>query len=133
VIVAPQNILIVDDDSDIREAVADALVHEGHQVQMAANGREALDWLKGVPLSQPLPGLILLDLMMPILDGRGFLRELRKLNRLALIPVFVFSAHDDAIDVAAALKTAGFLRKPLRMDDLLGVVQTAATNSARSA
>jgi DNA-binding response OmpR family regulator len=132
-VIVPRNILIVDDDADIREAVADALVYDGHRVQMAANGREALDRLKQVPLREPLPDLILLDLMMPILDGRGFLRELRSLNRLAFIPVLLFSAHEDARDVAAALKTAGYVKKPLRMDDLLGLVRTSATRSARPA
>jgi DNA-binding response OmpR family regulator len=120
------NILIVDDDADIREAVADALTYAGHEVEMAGNGREALDWLEAVPVGGRLPGLILLDLMMPVMDGRAFIRELQKLNRLAAIPILLFTAHDDGKDIASVLNAVGYLQKPLRMNDLLGVVDQAA-------
>jgi two-component system response regulator MprA len=120
------NILIVDDDADIREAVADALGYAGHEVELAGNGREALDWLEAVPVGARLPDLILLDLMMPVMDGRAFIRELKQRHRLAGIRILVFTANDDAEDVAAVLNAVGYLQKPLRMNDLLGIVHQAA-------
>lgn len=121
----PSCILVVDDDSDIREAVAEALAQEGHAVETAANGREAMDLLSAVAAREQLPDLILLDLRMPVLDGAGFMQELHERERLAAIPVFVLSAEDDVREVAGALCAAGYVRKPMRMKDVLGVVQAS--------
>jgi CheY-like chemotaxis protein len=117
-------IMVVDDDADIRETVADVLQDEGYAVELAANGREVLEHLQA---STRLPDLILLDLMMPELDGWGVLAELEKTPRLASIPVVVFSAYarDDAS--VAALKVRGFVRKPLRLEDLLDVIARSSS------
>jgi DNA-binding response OmpR family regulator len=64
---------------------------------------------------------------MPVLDGRGFIREVRARSRLAGIPIFVFSAHENAEDLATVLNVAGYLKKPLRMEDLLAVIQTVVS------
>lgn len=116
-------VLVVDDDSDIRETIAEVLSDEGYPVELASNGREALDVLGA---ARAKPGLILLDLMMPELDGWGFMAELEKLPVLAAIPVIVFSAHSVNPEAVGALKVCGFLRKPLRLHELLELVGRCA-------
>jgi CheY-like chemotaxis protein len=116
-------ILVVDDDADIRSTIADILGDAGYTVQAAANGREALDLLK----TSPLPALILLDLMMPELDGWGFMAALQQeLPTLATIPVVIFSAHGDAGAAASSLEVVGFVKKPIRLDELLAAVERCA-------
>jgi CheY-like chemotaxis protein len=117
-------IMVVDDDADIRETVADVLQDEGYSVEVAANGREVLEQLHG---STRLPDLILLDLMMPELDGWGVLAELEKTPRFASVPVVVFSAYASDDAAVAALKVRGFVRKPLRLEDLLAVVARSSS------
>jgi CheY-like chemotaxis protein len=113
-------ILVVDDDADIRSTIADILGDAGYAVQAAANGREALDLLK----TSPVPALILLDLMMPELDGWGFMAALQhELPELATIPVVIFSAHGDAGVAASSLEVVGFVKKPIRLDELLAAVE----------
>jgi CheY-like chemotaxis protein len=116
-------VLVVDDDPDIRDTVAEVLSEEGYSVQLAGNGREALGILGAI---QAKPGLILLDLMMPELDGWGFMAEVEKLPALAAIPVIVFSAHSVNPEAVGALKLCGFLRKPLRLHELLELVGRCA-------
>ncbi len=112
-------ILLVEDDVDIRIDLADLLRAEGYDVVTAANGKEALDWLHedGHRVS-----LILLDLMMPVMNGWDF--RARQLEEPALlsIPVVLLSGAGDVARHASALKTAGYLIKPLRLDSLLRVV-----------
>jgi CheY-like chemotaxis protein len=116
-------ILVVDDDADIRSTIVDILGDAGYTVQAAANGREALDLLK----TSPLPALILLDLMMPELDGWGFMAALQQeLPELATIPVVIFSAHGDAGVAASSLEVVGFVKKPIRLDELLAAVERCA-------
>jgi two-component system response regulator MprA len=114
-----RSILLVDDDADIRESVRDVLVAEGHEVNTAVHGREALRLLREHELR---PDLILLDLMMPEMDGWTFRAEQRKDGRLASIPVVVFTAHATPATVAKQLDALGYLRKPLWLDDLLAVI-----------
>lgn len=116
-------VLVVDDDPDIRDTIADVLGDEGYPVELASNGREALDVLG---TGEAKPGLILLDLMMPELDGWGFMAEVEKVPRLAAIPVIVFSAHSVNAEAVSALKVRGFLRKPLRLHELLELVGRCA-------
>lgn len=116
-------VLVVDDDADIREAVADVLTDEGYPVEMASNGREALDSLSSGEFK---PNLILLDLMMPELDGWGLMSELEKRPGLSEIPIIVFSAQGVPPDTIARLRVCGFLRKPLRLQDLLDLVGRCA-------
>jgi CheY-like chemotaxis protein len=114
-----RSILVVDDDPDIREAISSALSDEGYQVTGASNGREALAQLRG----QTRPSLILLDMMMPEMDGWRFRLELKKLPELASIPVVILSAHGNVRDAALALGAADYLRKPLRLDSLLEIAE----------
>jgi CheY-like chemotaxis protein len=113
----PRDVLIVDDDELIRTTIAQILRFEGYTVAAAANGAEALRLMRG----SAAPRLILLDLMMPVMNGWQLHHELRRDPALADIPVAVISAvvpyrERDSIDLFA------FLKKPVNIDDLLGVV-----------
>jgi CheY-like chemotaxis protein len=112
-------ILVVDDDRDIRDSLIELLQEHGYRAAGAANGREALALLGTTPHS---PCLILLDLMMPVMDGRGFREEQLKNPAWAQIPVIVISAYSDAQAQARALDLE-CLRKPLAMRLLIEVVQ----------
>ncbi len=111
-------ILIVEDDPDIREALRDALEPEGYTVRTAENGQEALDTLAGSPR---LPNLILLDLMMPVLDGWRFLKARAERPTWKEIPVVVTSSV--APDERKALDVTGYMRKPIRLLELLALVE----------
>ena len=113
------SILIVDDDPDIRTSLTEILDGEGYRVAGVRNGREALDYLG----RRTLPSLILLDMMMPEMDGWLFRREQQKLPQLASIPVVIVSAHGDVRDAALVLGAADYLRKPLRVDSLLEIAE----------
>ena len=110
-------ILIVEDDADLREMMAQLLLLEGFNAQTVANGREALDYLR----TTERPELILLDLMMPVMDGWEFRREQQRDPKLAAVPVIVLSALDQTRvgDIGAA----AFLKKPLDFDRLLELVR----------
>ncbi|HWX35745.1 MAG TPA: response regulator, partial [Steroidobacteraceae bacterium] len=85
-------ILVVEDERGQREALAEVLSRLGYEVQCAANGSEALELMRH---SESLPGLILLDLMMPVMDGWEFRAQQRKDRALADVPVVVLSALGD--------------------------------------
>ena len=108
-------VLVVDDDPDIRETLRFVLEAAGYSVYLAANGKEALDLLLE---TEPLPGLILLDLMMPIMSGDEMLLALRAIHSLAAIPVTIVTASVTAMPREAS----GLLRKPVDLDALLDVV-----------
>ena len=111
--------LVVDDDRDIRDVLTDALEAEGYRVVTAADGQEALDWLrKGIAR----PCVVLLDLMMPRLDGIQFRTETLKDPELAALPVVVLSADPTIINTARSLNFAGSLRKPVALEALLAAV-----------
>lgn len=112
-------VLVVEDDEDIREAVAESLEEAGYGVWLASNGAIAIDELRA---SADLPCLILLDLMMPMMDGAQFLQEMRQDPRLSSLPVVVVTADGNAIAKAAALGTHAGLKKPIQLDDLLSTV-----------
>ena len=114
-----RQILIVDDDEDVRDAVADVLVDEGYGVTGVSSGREALQHLQ----DHVLPSLILLDMMMPEMDGWLLRQELKKSPDLASIPIVILSGHGDVRDAALALGAVDYLRKPLRMDSLLEIAE----------
>jgi len=113
-------ILIVEDDGDIREDLADILRNEGYEVLTASNGQEACDRLRS---PSALPDLILLDLMMPIMDGWQFRAEQLKDASLAQIPVIVLSGAVDVRKEAAALGAAGYASKPFKLDVLLSMIR----------
>jgi CheY-like chemotaxis protein len=110
-------VLIVEDDADLRDMMAQLLRLEGLNAVTAANGREALDYLRG----HPPPNVILLDLMMPVMDGWQFRREQQRDAQLAGVPVIVLSALDQTR--ATDVPMNAFLKKPLDFDRLLELVR----------
>ena len=113
-----RNILLVEDDLDVRETTTEILQDAGYRVIPAAHGEEALVYLRQ---TRELPGLILLDLMMPIMDGWQFRAEQEKDARLAEIPVVVMSAVAAGQEKARPIRPAAYLPKPVELDDLLEV------------
>ena len=113
------SILLVEDDFDLRDALIPILEYEGHQVVGAANGREALDRLR----TGAKPSLILLDLMMPVMNGTEFRSEQLRDPALASIPVVVVSADPAARSKAKVMGAVGCIEKPLDIDALLSQVR----------
>lgn len=114
----PHRVLIVDDDLDIRTDLAALLEDEGFQVDTANDGLQALDYLQSaVP-----PCLILLDLMMPKLDGWQLRLEMLKNAALAAIPVVLFSGVGNIEQEAEALGAAAYVAKPFKLTMLLDVI-----------
>jgi CheY-like chemotaxis protein len=117
---APTRVLVVEDDVDIRETVAELLVEEGYAVQTAESGKDALEQLHQM---SALPDVILLDLMMPIMDGWTFYGELQNHAPLAALPIVVISADSNVHEKSARIKPVAWLRKPVGIDELLAVVE----------
>lgn len=105
--------LVVDDDAGIRESLEEVLRDAGYEVAVAADGRQALGMLS------PRPALLLVDLMMPELDGWELIDELTRTAPLADIPVCVLSA----IASHAPPKASAVLTKPVDLDELLATVE----------
>src|SRR5579859_4191713 len=111
-------VLVVDDDREIRVALMEALEEHGYTALGAANGRDALEQLEKAGQRQ-LPCLIVLDLMMPVMDGRSFREEQLRKPEFAAIPEVVLSAYQDVAKQAAELQVAEHLQKPLDVADLI--------------
>jgi CheY-like chemotaxis protein len=122
---APHQILVVEDEEMIRDSIVEFLEDNGYQGVGAADGQEALNKLAA---ADRLPCLILLDLMMPVMDGRSFREHQLQTPLLADIPVVVFSAYRNVAQTASDLNAAGHLSKPLKLPDLLRTVQRHCTN-----
>lgn len=114
-------ILIVEDDTDIRESIKEILELEGYTVYAAQNGREALEILE--KLGHPC--LILLDLMMPVMNGWDFLKHRANEHRFEDIPVVVATASEDV----RAQNINGLIRKPVDLDALLRVAAKYCSNA----
>jgi CheY-like chemotaxis protein len=110
-------VLIVEDDVELRDMMAQLLTLEGFVATAVANGREALEYLR----KGDRPDIILLDLMMPVMDGWEFRREQQSDPTLATVPVVVLSALDHRR--AAEVDAVAFLKKPLDFDRLLELVR----------
>jgi DNA-binding response OmpR family regulator len=119
---APKKILTVDDDEDIRSAVSSMLELEGFESVWAKNGQVALEYLKRIPDSE-LPDLVLLDYMMPIMNGQEFFRELHKDNRLAHIPVVMMTANGNLVNVMDRVEAGGFMSKPMDYETVVKMVK----------
>lgn len=122
-------VMVVEDDADIAEAISDLLVDEGYDVVWARDGAEALALLEG---AARLPAVILLDLMMPRLDGTGFRQRQLSDARIREIPVVVVSADRSAREKASAMAAAGCLLKPLDADALVRLVAGISGSAASS-
>lgn len=107
-------VLIVEDDTDIREALQTYLELQGFDVRTASHGKEALEHLQ----RQPRPALILLDMSMPVMDGHRLLTTRKAQEALRAVPVVIISAGMAAMSArdralyAATYDVAAFLKKP---------------------
>lgn len=117
--VAPRRVVVVDDDFDIRAMLTVVLEMEGYQVVAASNGREALHRMRN---GQPV-ALVLLDLMMPVMNGWQFRAAQIADPSIAAVPVVVLSGAGNVPRETAAIDVAGYLRKPIDLDALLATVK----------
>ena len=122
-----QNILVVEDDADIRDVFVQVLELEGYEIAAAGNGREALEHLR----RSKQPDLILLDIMMPVMDGWQFRAEQQQNPEWASIPVVILSAHGFSHHKATSIGVADFLKKPVELETLLNTVKQQFTRPAR--
>jgi len=111
------DVLVVEDDRGIRSMIAEALGDEGYSVSVATHGREALRLLE-----HELPRLILLDIMMPIMDGTALYGALRRDTRYQAIPIVVMSAAHNLQLFKGATQVVAMLPKPFVLTTLLDVV-----------
>ncbi len=116
-------VMIVEDDDEIRELLAEMLSDLGFVVSTARHGKDALDLLR----AKPHPNLVLLDLMMPVMDGWQMRAEMLADPKLAKIPVIVVSGAADVQDGSAMLKAARVLTKPVKWPLLLDSVREHAS------
>jgi CheY-like chemotaxis protein len=112
-------ILVVEDDVTTREGLNLLLQHEGYRVAVAANGQEALEQLR----DGPRPDLILLDMLMPVLDGWHFLTALKENQALDAVQVLVTTVVPLSREWADDHGCCGFLKKPINTDLLLAEVR----------
>jgi two-component system chemotaxis response regulator CheY len=113
-------VLVVDDDPDILDAICDILEVERYRVARARNGVEALE-----RVAEERPAIILLDLMMPVMDGVTFAHALRQRPVGGNVPILVISADGNPAR-AASVGARGYLAKPFDIDALLGHVAAIA-------
>jgi CheY-like chemotaxis protein len=117
---ASREVLVVEDDTDLRESLSQALRDHGFAVTQAGNGQQALDLLH----SGVRPGVILLDLMMPVLSGWQLREALRQDPALARIPQLVLSAFvDEAEQVVLELPPDDCIRKPFQLPILIDAIE----------
>lgn len=120
-------VLVVDDDADIRELLRVALTADGYEVAGVAHGREALHYLR----SHAQTCMIVLDLMLPVMDGAQFRRAQLHDRSLAWIPVIVMSAAVDAHRRGRELGARHLLRKPLDLDEVRRTLRLVGCCQAR--
>jgi CheY-like chemotaxis protein len=120
-------VLVVDDDPDILQTLALCLSTEGYHVLMAANGQEALE-----VLAREKPACVLLDLMMPVMDGWQFVSELEARGARRM-PILVLSADRAVQQHSIKLRAEGYLAKPFDLEDLLGKVSQLISGAGGAA
>jgi two-component system, chemotaxis family, chemotaxis protein CheY len=122
-----RTVLVIEDDGDIRETIRELLEERNYRTLLAPNGAAGLQELRGVGRK---PCLILLDVMMPVMDGRTFRAQQQIDPSLNHIPVVVLSAQADASAAATEMKAAGFLKKPIDLATLLETVDHFCAHDA---
>jgi CheY-like chemotaxis protein len=110
-----KNILVIEDNKEIQDSLKMALEIEGYKVFTASNGKEGVEKLERMPT----PCLILLDLMMPIMNGWEFVEVISKNIMFSTIPIVVVSAFSDQKETPL---TNGYIKKPIDLDSLLSTV-----------
>lgn len=111
-------ILLVEDNNAIREALVWALEYFGYSVKTVHNGQEALTFLE----QNTLPKVILLDLMMPVLDGIEFRKRKKSIQRIRELPIIIASAKTN-LDKIERMPYESFMSKPFELNDLLATIK----------
>lgn len=122
-----KNILIVEDDLDIAENLKALLSLEGYSSEISKDGLEALNRLRD---GSPRPSLILLDLMMPVMDGFQFYREQQSDPTIANIPVVVMTAGGNVETKVQKMGIQAYFRKPLDVDKLFATIERLVSVNA---
>jgi chemosensory pili system protein ChpA (sensor histidine kinase/response regulator) len=120
--IRPSCVLLVEDDLEVSEAITTTFRSEGHRVMTARDGSEALDQLR----EGDLPTVVVLDLMMPVMDGIQFLQAARADERLRSLPVVVITSGEQELPFGAQ----AIVRKPADMDVLLAMVGERCAHTA---
>ena len=125
-----ERILVVEDERSIADLVAEALKRQGYRVETAGDGDQALEAAEST-----LPDLIILDLMLPKLDGWEVCRRLREEDTTRRIPIIMLTARRDEKDVVAGLELGAddYLRKPFSLAELLARVKAHLRARAQDA
>ncbi len=111
-------LLLVEDDDCVADAFVEILTREGYQVDRARNGAEGLTSLR----TGSTPTLILLDWIMPVLNGPEMVRSMQQELSWSRIPIVLITASDEAKDQTLALRASGYLKKPVDPADLVRMV-----------
>jgi CheY-like chemotaxis protein len=114
--ILPGALLVVDADPAVRHAIVALLSARGHDVITAVNGREALEMVE-----HARPRLVLLEMDLPVVDGRGFVRALRE--RGIRVPIVVMGDAADESDVVAEIAAVGRIGLPIRDDELVALLE----------
>ena len=122
---ATKRVLVVEDDDGIRHAVAEGLELEGYEVLTATNGAEALERVRA-----GRPDAVVLDLMMPVMDGWAFLDACQREELCKGTPVLVVSAYRALPETAPQLGVRGCIAKPFDLDVVLGAVERLVQRAA---
>jgi CheY-like chemotaxis protein len=114
-----KSILVIEDDEDIRSVLVEFLKSLGHPVDAAFDGEKALRYLAA---AKDQPSLILLDMMMPIMDGLTFLSEYAKSSPASEIPIIAMTADSKLLKLALESGAHGGIRKPMDLEDLMATL-----------
>ncbi len=120
-----RTVLVADDEPQFRQLVTRVCEMRGIRVLMAADGRQAMDVLD----EEGNVDVIVLDLEMPVMDGRAVCSELRANTRLSAVPVLLVSGNPSLEAEAARLAVRAFLHKPFHLSDFVELVETLAAPS----
>jgi CheY-like chemotaxis protein len=120
-----RTILVVEDEFDVQQVVADILRDEGYEVSVCGNGRDALAALRKSP-----PDVLVMDVMMPLLSGFQVLEEMQRSTGLKDVPVILMS--ETSPPSSEPVRWRVFLKKPFRLEQLLDAVMRVAGVSGRA-
>jgi CheY-like chemotaxis protein len=121
----PARVLVIEDEESIGEVIVEVLGDDGYEVRRARNGREALDVVQFWP-----PAIIVLDLIMPIMDGRAFRDAQQRLPGLALVPVILLSGSREVEVQGDEIGAVAAIEKPFDIDRLLDTVRQWTRHAA---
>lgn len=126
-----KHVLVVDDDESIREGIKQILEMEYYEVQLVEDGQAALDYLLSLE-DENLPGLIILDLRMPRMDGVSFIKKLSSDHtHLLKIPIVIASANLDYAKAHPFIDAVAKLKKPIDIDEIIKAAQDHCGTPAR--